>query len=117
MGHRQGSDLDTLDDFISGQTVHMMATINGAHTEGFNGATSLGVSGFLVGQHTLSKIALAVIFTIEELLVEDLTRTAALGNAMFVEEVVQFGSRFHNQNLHGFHWEGLVWGACDRRHG
>ena len=67
-----------------------MAALNGTHAWGFFGAAGLGISSFL-GLHTLSKVALAVVFAIKGSLVEDLARTAVLQNAVFVGKVVEFG--------------------------
>ena len=50
----------------------------------------------MVSLHTLSKAALAVMFVVKRLLVEDLARTAALGNAMFVGEIVEFRGGLHD---------------------
>ena len=69
----------------------LVSTINGTHARGFNSATGLGISSFLVGLHELSEIVLAVMFVIKRLLMKDLARTVVLGNAVFVGEAVESG--------------------------
>ena len=70
---------------------NVVSAFYGTHVKSFNSAAGLGIGGFLVGFHELSKVVLAVMFTIKRSLMEDLARTAALGNAVFVWKAVEFG--------------------------